>query len=55
MTAVYSNAVLVAILPHVSEFAAKLDLPIQNSRLVSGKSLGPPQSLIKILSKQGLP
>ena len=28
MTAAYSNAVLVAILPHVSDFAKKLDLPI---------------------------
>lgn len=28
MTATYSNAVLVAILPHVSDFAKKLDLPI---------------------------
>jgi hypothetical protein len=28
MTATYSNALLVAILPHVSEFAKKLDLPI---------------------------
>ena len=28
MTAAYSNAVLVALLPHVSEFAAKLNLPI---------------------------
>ena len=29
MTAQYSNAVLVAVLPYVTEFAAKLDLPIQ--------------------------
>ena len=29
MTAAYSNAVLVAILPHVSDFAKTLDLPIQ--------------------------
>ena len=29
MTAAYSNAVLVAVLPHVSEFGAKLDLPVQ--------------------------
>src|ERR1022692_2699679 len=29
MTAAYSNAVLVAILPHISEFAAKLDLPVK--------------------------
>jgi len=29
VTAAYSNAVLVAVLPHISEFAAKLDLPIQ--------------------------
>jgi hypothetical protein len=29
MTATYSNALLVAILPHVSDFAAKLDLPIK--------------------------
>jgi len=29
MTAAYSNAVLVAVLPHISEFAAKLDLPVQ--------------------------
>jgi hypothetical protein len=29
MTATYSNAMLVAILPHVSDFAKKLDLPIQ--------------------------
>jgi hypothetical protein len=28
MTATYSNAVLVAILPHISDFAKKLDLPI---------------------------
>ncbi|EEF57893.1 hypothetical protein Cflav_PD0843 [Pedosphaera parvula Ellin514] len=28
ITAAYSNAVLVAILPHVSDFAKKLDLPI---------------------------
>src|SRR5882724_11029353 len=28
MTATYSNAVLVAILPHVSDFARQLDLPI---------------------------
>jgi hypothetical protein len=28
MTAQYSNAVLVAVLPYVSDFAAKLDLPI---------------------------
>lgn len=28
MTATYSNAVLVAILPHVSDFSVKLDLPI---------------------------
>jgi hypothetical protein len=28
MTATYSNALLVAILPHVSDFAKKLDLPI---------------------------
>ena len=28
MTATYSNAVLFAIMPHVSEFAKKLDLPI---------------------------
>lgn len=29
ITAAYSNAVLVAVLPHISEFAAKLDLPVQ--------------------------
>lgn len=29
MTATYSNAMLVAILPQVSDFSAKLDLPIQ--------------------------
>ncbi len=29
MTLAYSNAVLVAVLPHISEFAAKLDLPVQ--------------------------
>jgi hypothetical protein len=29
MTAAYSNAVLVAILPQVSDFAKKLDLPVQ--------------------------
>lgn len=28
MTATYSNAVLVAILPHVSDFARKMDLPL---------------------------
>ena len=28
MTATYSNAVLVAVLPHVSDFAKKLDLPV---------------------------
>jgi len=28
MTATYSNALLVAILPHVSDFAKKLDLPV---------------------------
>jgi hypothetical protein len=28
MTATYSNALLVAILPHISEFSKKLDLPI---------------------------
>lgn len=28
MTAIYSNAVLVAILPHISEFAGNLNLPI---------------------------
>ncbi|MBP7827828.1 MAG: hypothetical protein BWX84_02749 [Verrucomicrobia bacterium ADurb.Bin118] len=28
MTATYSNAMLVAILPHISDFAKKLDLPI---------------------------
>lgn len=28
MTAAYSNAVLVAVLPHVSDFAKKLDLPL---------------------------
>lgn len=31
MTATYSNAVLVAILPHISDFAKKLDLPIQQT------------------------
>src|ERR1022692_2479134 len=29
MTAAYSNALLVAILPHISGFAAKLDLPVK--------------------------
>lgn len=29
MTATYSNAMLVAILPHISDFSKKLDLPIQ--------------------------
>jgi hypothetical protein len=29
ITAAYSNAVLVAILPHISDFANKMDLPIQ--------------------------
>jgi hypothetical protein len=28
ITSAYSNAVLVAILPHVNDFAKKLDLPI---------------------------
>jgi hypothetical protein len=31
LTARYSNAVLVAVLPHISQFAAKLDLPIPQS------------------------
>jgi hypothetical protein len=35
MTAVYSNAVLVAILPHVSDFAKKLELPIPQPVTVS--------------------
>src|SRR5882724_9671494 len=29
ITAQYSNAVLVAILPYISDFARKLDLPVQ--------------------------
>ncbi len=29
MTAIYSNAVLAAILPHISEFAGKLNLPVE--------------------------
>jgi hypothetical protein len=37
MTAQYSNAVLVAVLPYVTDFAAKLDLPIE--RPVTSKQI----------------
>ena len=35
MTAEYSNAVLVAIMPHVSDFAAKMELPIPQPITIS--------------------
>ena len=37
ITSAYSNAVLVAIMPHVNDFAKKMDLPIPLPITVSGQ------------------
>lgn len=49
ITAAYSNAVLVAVMPHVTEFVKKLDLPIPlpiNQSQVSKFNVSPVKSLI---------